>query len=85
MASITIRNLDDHTKERLRMRAASHRRSMEEEARSILRSAVMRADAPRANLAAAIRRRFRGLDVSVLEIPQREAMRRPPKPTLAKK
>ena len=80
MASITIRNLDDRTKERLRMRAASHGRSMEEEARSILRSAVVRRDVPQSNLAVAIARRFRGLDVSDLVIPAREPMRRPPKP-----
>jgi hypothetical protein len=33
MASITIRNLDEDTKRRLRIRAAEHGRSMEEEAR----------------------------------------------------
>ena len=32
MASITIRNLDDDVKTRLRVRAAEHHRSMEEEA-----------------------------------------------------
>ena len=37
MASITIRNLDDGVKTRLRIRAAEHGRSMEEEARVILR------------------------------------------------
>ena len=40
MASLTIRNLEDDTKERLRIRAARHGRSMEEEARLILRRAV---------------------------------------------
>jgi len=40
MASITIRNLDDEVKDRLRMRAAENGRSMEEEARLILREAV---------------------------------------------
>ena len=30
MASITIRNLDDNTKQRLRVRAAEHGRSMED-------------------------------------------------------
>ena len=39
MASITIRNLDAHTKARLRVRAAHRQRSMEEEARNILRNA----------------------------------------------
>jgi plasmid stability protein len=40
MAAITIRNLNDSLKTKLRMRAASHDRSMEEEARSILREAL---------------------------------------------
>ena len=40
MAMITIRNLDDVVKEQLRMRAARHGRSMEEEARHILKQAV---------------------------------------------
>lgn len=36
MASITIRNLDEGTKEKLRLRAAAHGRSMEEEVRLLL-------------------------------------------------
>ena len=40
MASITIRNIEDELKERLRIRAAQHGHSMEEEARTILRRAV---------------------------------------------
>ena len=44
MATITIRNLDDSIKARLRMRAASHDRSMEEEARVILRQALQDTD-----------------------------------------
>ena len=40
MASITIRGLEDSVKQRLRMRAAEHGRSMEEEAREILRCGV---------------------------------------------
>ena len=40
MASITIRNLDDKVKTRLRILAAGHGRSMEEEARLILAGAV---------------------------------------------
>jgi plasmid stability protein len=79
MASITIRNLDDRTKDRLRVRAARHGRSMEEEARSILRSAVVRRDAPESSLAAAIGRRFRSLDTSDLVIPEREPIRKPPR------
>ena len=36
MASLTIRNIDDELKERLRVRAAQQGHSMEEEARLIL-------------------------------------------------
>src|SRR4051794_8925756 len=45
MASITIRNLDDLLKQSLRIRAAEHGRSMEEEAREILRASVSGFDA----------------------------------------
>ncbi len=41
MASITIRNLDDDVRTRLRVRAAEHGRSIEEEVRIILREAVI--------------------------------------------
>jgi phosphopantothenoylcysteine decarboxylase / phosphopantothenate---cysteine ligase len=44
MASITIRQLDDDLKQRLRLRAARHGRSMEDEARTILRQAAARED-----------------------------------------
>ena len=40
MASITVRNLEEGLKRRLRIRAAEHGGSMEEEARSILRTAL---------------------------------------------
>ena len=40
MASITVRNLDDGLKRRLRIRAAENGRSMEQEARDILRAAL---------------------------------------------
>ena len=40
MASITVRNLDEGVKQHLRVRAAENGRSMEEEVREILRSAV---------------------------------------------
>src|SRR5207302_3540091 len=46
MASITIRGLDDDLKRRLRLRAARNGRSMEDEARTILRG-VDRIDPPR--------------------------------------
>ena len=42
MATLTIRDLDDEVRDRLRVRAAQHGRSMEAEARVILRDAVSR-------------------------------------------
>ncbi len=40
MAAVSIRDLDDHVKERLRVRAARNGRSMEAEIRAILADAV---------------------------------------------
>jgi plasmid stability protein len=40
MASITIRNIEESVKARLRVRAAHHGRSMEDEVRHILRHAL---------------------------------------------
>ena len=77
MASITIRNLDDEVKRRLRVRAAEHGRSMEEEAREILRHGVGQ-EKPAHNLAAAIRARLAPLGGVDLELPRREPMREPP-------
>lgn len=77
MASITIRNLDDEVKTRLRVRAAEHHRSMEEEARVILREAVGRKSSSR-NLAE-ITRAYFGPDNGVdLELPTRVSGREPP-------
>ena len=77
MASITIRNLDEDVKTRLRVRAASNGRSMEEEARLILRDAVGRKPGSR-NLAEAIRARIAPLGGVDLELPPREPAREPP-------
>jgi len=40
MAALSIRDLDDNVREKLRVRAARHGRSMEAEVRSILTEAV---------------------------------------------
>ena len=58
MATLTIRQLDEKTKTRLRVRAAHHGRSMEEEAREILRSALTASSPAKGNLAEAIQKRF---------------------------
>ena len=78
MASITIRNLDQSIKTRLRIRAAHHGRSMEEEARDILRSVLCEEHGPSPDLAAAIRRRFAPLGGVELSTPPREPIREPP-------
>jgi antitoxin FitA len=56
MTSITIRNLDDSLKRRLRVRAAERNRSMEEEARDILRCVLYEERPGMENLADALRR-----------------------------
>jgi plasmid stability protein len=77
LASITIRNLDEPLKSRLRIQAAIHGRSMEEEARDILRAALNQQPKRPGNLAAAIRARFAPLGgVELPELP-REPMREP--------
>ena len=77
MASITIRNLDDDVKTRLRTRAAGNGRSMEEEARLILREAVGRKPASQ-DLASIIRARFGPSNGVELELPPRAPGREPP-------
>ena len=77
MASITIRNLDDDVKTRLRVRAVDNGRSMEEEARLILRCAVGRKSRSR-NLAGIIRSHFGPSNGVDLELPPREPAREPP-------
>ena len=77
MASITVRNLDEGVKMRLRVRAAGNGRSMEEEVRLILRDAVGRKPGSR-NLAEAIRARIAPLGGVDLELPPREPAREPP-------
>jgi plasmid stability protein len=55
MASITIRNLEESTKRKLKVRAAVHGRSMEQEAREILKNALRSAPQKQGNLAERIR------------------------------
>jgi antitoxin FitA len=75
MASMTIRDIDDSLKARLRLRAAKHGRSMEDEARDILRAALS-AQAPRGRtLVDSIRARIEPLGGVDLEIPPREPIR----------
>ena len=79
MASITVRNLDDGLKRRLRIRAAENGRSMEQEARDILRAALDEEAAPAGNLGTALHELFKPFGGVELEIPPREPMRQIPR------
>lgn len=76
---MTIRNLDDAVKQRLRMRAAQHGRSMEDEARDILRSSLSTESARATSLVDVIRARIEPLGGVELELPSREPVRKPPR------
>jgi antitoxin FitA len=79
MASITIRNLDDDTKMRLRVRAARHGRSMEEEVRQILQRTVAEEARQEPNLADSVRRRFAPFGGVELQLDRRDPLREPPR------
>lgn len=68
MASLMIRNLDEATKTSLRVQAAKNGRSMEEEARTLLRLAVGRPPSGE-GLGSRVHRRFAALGGVDLERP----------------
>ena len=78
MASITVRNLDDNVKHKLRIRAAEHGCSMEAEVREILAEAVAAEPKPRKGLGTRIHDRFKAIGGVDLELPERGPMREPP-------
>lgn len=77
MASITIRNLEEVTKRKLKVRAAINGRSMEQEAREILKRALQPTGKKQVNLGEAIHRRFARLGGVELEPLPREPMSEP--------
>jgi plasmid stability protein len=70
MAAVSIRDLDDAVRERLRVRAARHGRSMEAEIRAILTAAVTDVE-PRQELFTTLLDRFAELGGVELELPAR--------------
>ena len=82
MATLTIRNIDDQVKAKLRVNAAEHGVSMEEEVRQTLTRAVMPSanDADSRGLATRIRDRMKSMGIKgfELQIPPREPIREPP-------
>ncbi len=79
MASITVRNLDEGLKKRLRIRAASNGHSMEQEVRDILHAALEADPEPAMGLGTAIHELFKPFGGVELEIPPREPMRELPR------
>ncbi len=78
MASITVRNLEEGLKRRLRIRAAENGRSMQQEVRDILRAALYGQPSTGEDLVRSIRSRFAPVGGVELELPPREPMREPP-------
>lgn len=70
MATLTIRDLDESVKSRLRVRAAHHGRSMEAEARDIL-GTVLTGPITWGGLGSRIQQRFADLDEVALAMPPR--------------
>jgi len=79
VASMTIRDIDEQLKSRLRVQAARHGRSMEDEARDILRTALSAKSSRSGTLVDSIRARIEPLGGVALKIAPREAMREPVK------
>lgn len=77
-AALTIRKLEETVKSQLRMQAAAHGRSMEEEAREILKNALNRSGQQSVDLAASVRRRFAAVGGVDLPVSEREAIRSAP-------
>jgi len=80
MASMTIRGIDERLKTKLRLRAAQHGHSMEEEAREILRTALSAPRSPNGSLVDCIRARIEPLGGIELTIAPREPIREPVNP-----
>ena len=76
MATLTIRNLNEETKSRLRQLAAQHGHSMEEEARRILNRAVSQSE--QKGLGSLIAQDFAEIGGVELEIPARSLARQAP-------
>jgi antitoxin FitA len=77
MSSITVRNLDESVKTGLKIRAARHGWSMEQEVRQILQN-TLAADTGgvvSVSFAERVNQRFKGLELDELPLPVRQASR----------
>jgi len=76
MASITIRNLDESIKTKLRILAANHGHSMEEEVRTILRNTLNAETSGGKGLGHKIHQRFMSANVEMPELSKRDDLPR---------
>jgi plasmid stability protein len=74
-STLTVRNLDDEVKARLRIRAAQNGRSMEAEARSILAAGLLDGS-PERGLGSRIHARFAEVGGVELDLPDRDELPR---------
>ena len=77
MAELTIRGIDDEVRDRLRIRAAQHGRSMEAEARAILTAAVSPVEAGLIDSLVAFGRELRASGHALETLPRDEPLRAP--------
>jgi antitoxin FitA len=70
-STLTVRNLDEAVKGRLRVRAAENGRSMEAEVRAILHDTLLGRGASAERLGSRINERFAGLRGDALDLPPR--------------
>lgn len=75
MSTLTIRNIDPAIKDKLRLAAAAHGRSMEEEVRTILRN-VLAQPAERGGLGSRVHERFAVLGGLEMQLPPRSEQAR---------
>jgi antitoxin FitA len=69
MAQFVVRNLEEDVAKKLKQRARRHARSMEDEVRHILRTAVQQRSEPVGKLGTRIAQRFRGSGLKT-ELPE---------------
>ena len=77
MTTLKIRNIDEAVKTGLRMQAAAHGHSMEEEARQILKIGIQQ-PYPQIKLGSRIHERFADLGCDEFALPERSGIRLPP-------
>jgi antitoxin FitA len=76
MSTLTIRNLEPAIKDKLRLSAATHGRSMEEEVRTILRSVLSQPALPATGFGSRIHARFAAISGVALDVPARDSAAR---------